>query len=52
MKDKVSGDNIDGYMDRGLISSQYHLPYNPKLTGRAKELRQHMTHAEKILWYK
>ncbi|MEO1620161.1 MAG: endonuclease domain-containing protein [Cyanobacteria bacterium J06632_3] len=26
------------------------LPYNPKLTARARELRNHMTAEEKILW--
>jgi hypothetical protein len=35
---------------RGLISTGFHLPYNPKLVGRAKKLRQNMTIAEKKLW--
>jgi len=37
--------------DRGLITTGYHLPYNPKLTERAKELRNNLTEAEKRLWY-
>jgi adenine specific DNA methylase Mod/very-short-patch-repair endonuclease len=35
----------------GLISTGYHLPYNPELVERAKELRKNMTPAEKKLWY-
>ncbi len=38
--------------DRGLISIGYHLPYNPKLTARARELRKNSTEAEKRLWYR
>ncbi|MEL7086276.1 MAG: endonuclease domain-containing protein [Cyanobacteria bacterium J06597_1] len=34
-----------------LISSRYHLPYNPALVVRAKRLRKHMTPAEKKLWH-
>jgi very-short-patch-repair endonuclease len=36
---------------RGLVQGQHHLPYNPELITRAKELRKHMTNAEKKLWY-
>ena len=36
---------------RGLISTGYHLPYNPKLTERAIELRKNLTEAEKHLWF-
>jgi very-short-patch-repair endonuclease len=36
---------------RGLITTGYHLPYNPKLKERARELRKNMTKAEKRLWY-
>jgi very-short-patch-repair endonuclease/DNA modification methylase len=36
---------------QGLISTGYHLPYNPNLVERAKELRKNMTAAEKKLWY-
>jgi very-short-patch-repair endonuclease len=36
---------------QGLISTGYHLPYNPDLVERAKELRKNMTPAEKKLWY-
>ncbi len=34
-----------------LNNSDFHLPYNPALIARAKELRKHMTSAEKKLWY-
>ena len=34
-----------------LNDSDFHLPYNPALIARAKELRQNMTPAEKKLWY-
>ncbi|MEH2421006.1 MAG: endonuclease domain-containing protein [Nostoc sp.] len=39
-------------MTNKLNSSNHHLPYNPKLVERAKELRKNMTPAEKKLWYK
>jgi very-short-patch-repair endonuclease len=35
---------------RGLIFTCRHLPYNPLLVPRAKELRKHMTPAELRLW--
>ena len=35
---------------RDLITTGYHLPYNPKLKERARELRKNMTVAEKRLW--
>ncbi|OUL23175.1 endonuclease [Nostoc sp. T09] len=38
-------------MTNNLKSSDFHLPYNPKLVERAKELRKNMTTAEKKLWY-
>ena len=34
-----------------LNDSDFHLPYNPALVSRAKELRKNMTPAEKKLWY-
>ena len=34
-----------------LNNSDFHLPYNPTLLPRAKELRKNMTAAEKKLWY-
>jgi len=34
-----------------LATSAYHLPYNPNLVERARELRQNMTAAEMKLWY-
>lgn len=35
-----------------LKISEHHLPYNPDLTARAKELRQNMTPAERKLWHR
>ncbi len=35
----------------GLITTGFHLPYDPKLTECARELRRNMTPAEKKLWY-
>ncbi|MDZ8082600.1 MAG: endonuclease domain-containing protein [Nostoc sp. DcaGUA01] len=35
---------------KSLLNSDFHLPYNPKLVERAKELRKNMTSAEKKLW--
>jgi len=37
--------------NRGLITTGYHLPYNPKLKEHARELRKNLTEAEKKLWY-
>ena len=34
----------------GFIKTAYHLPYNPKLIEKAKQLRKNMTPAEKKLW--
>ena len=34
-----------------LSDSDFHLPYNPALVTRAKELRKNITPAEKKLWY-
>ncbi len=36
--------------ERGLVTTGFHLPYNPKLIARARELRAHMTPAEQKLW--
>lgn len=33
-----------------LNATNYHLPYNPNLVARAKQLRQNPTPAEKKLW--
>ena len=33
------------------LTNHHHLPYNPKLVERAKELRKNMTKAERKLWY-
>ncbi|AFZ31919.1 hypothetical protein Glo7428_3444 [Gloeocapsa sp. PCC 7428] len=37
-------------MRKNLIRTKWHLPYNPDLVPRAKELRKNMTPAEKLLW--
>jgi very-short-patch-repair endonuclease len=34
-----------------LITTGFHLPYNPDLVGRAREMRKNPTAAEKKLWY-
>jgi very-short-patch-repair endonuclease len=34
-----------------LTETEFHLPYNPELIARARELRKTMTPAEKKLWY-
>jgi len=34
-----------------MIQTDNHLPYNPKLGDRARELRKNMTKAERKLWY-
>ncbi|MGE5605896.1 MAG: endonuclease domain-containing protein [Bacteroidota bacterium] len=36
--------------ERGLVTNGYCLPYNPKLTARANELRENMTPSERKLW--
>jgi very-short-patch-repair endonuclease len=36
---------------RGLIFTGRYLPYNPHLIERAKELRKHLTPAERKLWW-
>lgn len=36
---------------QNLNTTDFHLPYNPDLIPRAKELRGNMTPAEKKLWY-
>mgnify|MGYP002750450753 CR=1 FL=1 len=40
----------DELKSRGLITTGFHLPYNPKLVSRAKKLRKKMTIAENKLW--
>ena len=37
--------------EKSLLVTDFHLPYNPQLVERAKELRKIMTLAEKKLWY-
>lgn len=34
-----------------LNETDFHLPYNPALIGRARELRKNKTSAERKLWY-
>jgi len=36
---------------RGLVFNGRHLPYNPKLVERARQLRKNMTPAERKLWF-
>lgn len=36
--------------EKKLLDTDFHLPYNPQLVERAKELRKNMTPAEKKLW--
>ncbi len=36
---------------RGLAVGDFHLPYNPKLIARAKELRKNMIEPERRLWF-
>ena len=43
--------NQEDINKRGLIFTGRHLPYNPRLKDRAKELRRDMTPAEKKLWF-
>lgn len=38
-------------MKNSLITADHKLPYNPKLTERARELRKNMTKAEKHFWF-
>lgn len=45
------GVRIRRMTNKKLITTGYHLPYNPSLVKRAKELRKNMTLAEKKLWY-
>jgi very-short-patch-repair endonuclease len=37
--------------DISLITTGYHIPYNPELKDRARELRKNMTEPEKKLWF-
>lgn len=37
---------------QGLISTGFHIPYNPKLKERAREMRKNMTEPERKLWLK
>ncbi len=36
--------------EKNLLKTNFHLPYNPLLVERAKQLRKNMTTAEKKLW--
>jgi very-short-patch-repair endonuclease len=36
---------------KNLNATDFHLPYNPKLIDRARELRKNLTPAERKLWY-
>jgi len=43
--------NEDDIKQRGLLFTGHHLPYNPNLIARAKDMRKNMTPEEKKLWY-
>jgi very-short-patch-repair endonuclease len=36
---------------KNLNTTDFHLPYNPKLIDRSRELRKNLTPAERKLWY-
>ena len=38
------------YKEKSLLTTNFYLPYNPKLVERAKALRKNMAQAEKKLW--
>lgn len=42
--------NIDTLKERGLITTGFHLPYNPGLVTLAREMRKKPTEAEKKIW--
>ena len=46
-----NGDLFATAKQRGLITTGHHLPYDPRLVERARDLRKGMTPAEKKLWY-
>jgi very-short-patch-repair endonuclease len=39
------------FKKRGLVFIGRHVPYNPRLTARARELRKNMTPTERKLWF-
>lgn len=48
---RIRLDNPQMSREKGLLVTDFHLPYNPQLVERARKLRTHMTPAEKKLWY-
>jgi len=42
--------NINTLKERGLITTGFHLPYNPDLVGLARQMRKKPTEAEKKIW--
>ena len=38
-------------MSHKLVNAGFHLPYNPDLVARAREMRKNPSPAEKKLWY-
>jgi very-short-patch-repair endonuclease len=42
--------DITTLKDRGLITTGFHLPYNPNLVSLARQMRKNLTEAEKIIW--
>jgi very-short-patch-repair endonuclease len=42
---------MPAFKNRNLISTDFHLPYNPQLVARARQMRKNPTVAEKKLWH-
>jgi very-short-patch-repair endonuclease len=42
--------DINTLKERGLITTGFHLPYNPNLVDLARQMRKNQTEAEKKLW--
>ncbi len=47
---KLTWDNAT-LKDRGLITTGFHLPYNPDLVSLARQMRKTQTEAEKKIWF-
>ncbi|GEM_PF-334045 len=51
IKGDIGGFDKSVLEQRGLITTGFHLPYNPKLKEAARRLRKNLTPAEKKIWY-
>lgn len=40
------------FKSKGLITTGFHLPYNPDLKEKARDLRKNLTEAERKLWFR